>query len=333
MSRKQDYKAQIVIETLSEFPKTPTNTLARMIAEKYPIDFTYDQARSAVRYQRNEMIGRKPLAIHAERTQKMKKDAIKRFALPKTDYRKVPVYHLPKSSNRGLLLFDVHIPYHDNVALAATLAYGIEFKPNFIYLGGDIMDMYQLSRFIKDRRLRDFAGELELTRQFLQLLHDTFDCPIYYKLGNHEERYQHYMQLKAPELLGISEFELKNLLRFGEYNIHEIESRQKTRMGKLIVSHGHEFGHQIFSPVNPARGLFMKTKHTGVVGHHHITSEHSEKSIADKYIVTWSVGCLCGLNPEYFPVNNWNHGFATIEIENNGNFHFRNHRILDGVVY
>ena len=75
-------------------------------------------------------------------------------------------FYIPKGQNNILVLSDIHIPYQDNKALELAINYGIENKVNAIYLNGDTIDMYQGSRFIKDRRLRDLAGELELTRQF-----------------------------------------------------------------------------------------------------------------------------------------------------------------------
>ena len=80
--------------------------------------------------------------------------------------KKQSLFIFLKDKNNILVLSDIHIPYQDNKALELAINYGIENKVNAIYLNGDTIDMYQGSRFIKDRRLRDLAGELELTRQF-----------------------------------------------------------------------------------------------------------------------------------------------------------------------
>jgi hypothetical protein len=103
-------------------------------------------------------------------------------------------------------------------------------------------------------------------------------------------------------------------------------------MGNMIVMHGHEFGQSVFSPVNSARGLYMKAKANCAVGHHHQTSEHTEKDVNGNVVTTFSIGSLCGLSPDYFPYNKWNHGFATIETEENGDYEFRNYRIVNGKV-
>jgi hypothetical protein len=92
--------------------------------------------------------------------------------------------------------------------------------------------MYQASRFTKDRRLRDLAGELEMTREFLKLVQGMFKCPIYFKIGNHEARWEHYLQLKAPELLGIDDFKLEQILRFREFGVTLVKDKQIAMAGK-----------------------------------------------------------------------------------------------------
>jgi hypothetical protein len=76
----------------------------------------------------------------------------------------------------------------------------------------------------------------------------------------------------------------------------------------------------------------MRAKASSAVGHHHQTSEHTEKDLNGNIVTTWSIGSLCGLSPEYMPYNKWNHGFATIETDMNGDYDFRNLRIINGKV-
>ncbi|MFA6950982.1 MAG: metallophosphoesterase [Lentimicrobiaceae bacterium] len=315
---------------MTKFPNATTRAITRMLIKDYPVDFTESNTRSLVREHRGELLNQCIKNTTSVRTEEEKKFAMRKF---KTDYKPVKDYILPKSFNRGVIINDLHIPYHDQKALATMVEFAIDYKPNFLYINGDFIDMYQLSRFTKDRRLRDFAGELEMARNILANFKEILDVPIIFKIGNHEDRLESYLRINAPELLGIEDFEIGNLLRFGEMGIIEVKSRQKCMMGKLAVFHGHEFGHQIFSPVNPARGLYMKAKHSSAAGHHHRTSEHTEKDIADELTATWSIGALCGMHPEYLPFNNWNHGFATIEIKPSGNYMFGNRKIIEGKIY
>jgi hypothetical protein len=174
------------------------------------------------------------------------------------------------------------------------------------------------------------AGELQMGRDFLKMLKEMFNCPIYYKIGNHEKRYEDYLMIKAPELLGIDDFKLEQLLRFREFGVTLVKDKQMAMAGKLPILHGHEWYGGFAPPVNPARGLFMKAKESALVGHHHRTSEHTEKTLGGHVITTWSTGCLCGLEPEYAPYNGYNSGFAFVEVAKNGHYNVKNIRIIDG---
>jgi predicted phosphodiesterase len=330
-STRQTAKGKIVCEYLTKHPDTPTATLAQLIYSDHPTFFTNKESvRTIIRSYRGEM-KHTNVKQRFSRTPEQRKEAL-RSKLPSTDYDPVKPFKLPKGQNNILVLSDIHLPYHDETALQLAIDYGVENNVNAIYLNGDTMDMYQASRYTKDPRLRNLAGELEMTRNFLQLLQETFRCPIYFKIGNHEERWEHYLMLKAPELLGIDEFRLENLLRFREYGVTLVKSKQISYFGKLAVLHGHEFGHSVFSPVNPARGLYMRGKESCLAGHNHQTSEHSEKSLSGEVVTTFSTGALCGLSPDYMPFNKWNHGFAHVTVTDNGHFNVKNIRIINGKI-
>jgi predicted phosphodiesterase len=326
------YRSDIVQGILEKFPKHTTSNIAKMLCKEYPLDFnTYESARSRVRYYRGEYKREKPNIVMGERTEEEKRSAYAWNKLPESDYSEQKAFKIPTGNNRILILSDIHLPYHDEQALSLALEWGYNKKPNAIILNGDTIDMYQASRFIKDRRLRDLSGELDMTRNFLKQLKEEFNCPIYFKIGNHEDRWENYLKTSAPELLGIADFELKNVLRFGELGITEIKSKQIIKVGKLSLLHGHEM-HTIFSPVNAARGLYMRTKVSSMAGHNHQTSEHSENDLHGNVVTCWSIGCLCGLRPDYMPVNRWNHGFAYVETEPSGDFVVQNLRIIEGKV-
>ena len=63
--------------------------------------------------------------------------------------------------------------------------------------------MYQLSKFARDPRERDAATEIEDFRDYLQVLQEEFAVPIYYKYGNHEERFDTYIYTHAKEFAGL----------------------------------------------------------------------------------------------------------------------------------
>ena len=236
--------------------------------------------------------------------------------------------------NRVLIMSDMHIPYHDRASIEAAVKFGRSFKPDVVYLNGDIADFYAISRHDKDPR-REMAQELDAVRQFLFWLRKCFPkARILYKIGNHEDRMERFLVKNAPVFLGVPEFEVAEILKFSNMGIELVKSLQLTRFGKLPVYHGHELPQGMSSPVNPARGLWMRVQETCVAGHWHRVSEHTEKTgISDKISSCWSLGCLCDMKPDYASVNRWSAGFATVEVDKSGEFEFHNKKIIQGGVF
>ena len=115
--------------------------------------------------------------------------------------------------------------------------------------------------------------------------------------------------------------------------IVQIESNKIIHMNKLNVIHGHEYKSPIISPVNPARGIFLKSKESTLTSHFHTASTHSGTSIRDKHTTCWSIGALCGLHPKHHNTfNEWCHGFAEIEIYKD-DFMVSNKKILEGRIF
>jgi predicted phosphodiesterase len=181
--------------------------------------------------------------------------------LPPSQESDYKPFKLPTNHNDILLLSDIHVPYHNIQALTLALKYGLEHEVNTILLNGDIIDFYAISRFEKDPRKRNFGHEVLMTRQFLATLRKLFpNAAIYYKCGNHDVRYDHYIMRNAPDLLGMDEFNFESLMKLDELNITFIPDKQIIHAGNLTILHGHELGASVFSPVNIARGLFLRAK-------------------------------------------------------------------------
>lgn len=328
-------KTELIKSLIAENPLMPSSSLAKMVYSQHKHLFTdVESARSRIRYYRKELKGGHGFTPNpvGMRTEKQKKQAQGWRKLPESKAELYEDFMLPKACNRILLLSDIHFPYHDVRALEIALQHGLDNTANCVILNGDILDMYMLSRFIKDPRQVSIGDELEILTDFLRLLKERFNCPIYFKWGNHEERWETFLKVKAPELLSIAEFRLDVFCKFGEIGVIEIKDKRIVKAGELSILHGHEFASSVFSPVNPARGYYLRAKRTMIAGHNHQSSEHNEKDISGKVTTCWSTGCLCDLNPAYLPLNKWNHGFAFIKVEKDGSFEVDNLRIIDGVI-
>jgi predicted phosphodiesterase len=305
----------------------PTLKLARIMYQENKESFAdLEDARSALRY----IEGKAGKKDHFTPTKHMPDRPRNPYAIPESDDIIYEPYQL--DAKRVLVLSDIHIPYHSIDALTACFTFAENEQPDAVLLNGDTIDFFKLSRFAKDPKARSFAHELLAFKQFFEAVQKIFPAAkIYFKSGNHEERYDHFLWMKAGELDGVEEFKLENIIKARANGIEFIGDKRIIKLGHLNVLHGHEFGGSIFSPVNIARGLFLRGKVSAMQGHNHQTSEHTESNMNGEITTTYSTGCLCQLNPGYLPINKWNHGFAVVDIDNM-NFHVRNYRIHKGQV-
>lgn len=313
-----------------KFPDMPTAKLSRIIYSENKLSFeSSEQVRDALRY------------IEGKRSNSKSVANTKYF---KTEARPTNPYNLPDSDEtiyepyiitgkRILVLSDIHVPYHSIPAITAAFDWAKPMNPDTILLNGDTMDAHKLSKYVTDPKKRDFAGELEIFRQFFSALTETFPkAKVIFKIGNHEERYNAFLAQKAGELSGVHEFSLENIIKARANGIEFVTDKRIMKAGDLNIIHGHEFTGGSFSPVNIARGLFLKAKVSAMQGHNHQTSEHTETDMNGRITTTWSVGCLSELHPMYMPLNKWNHGFAFVEVQDDGDFQVHNKRIHKGEV-
>mgnify|MGYP000905483205 CR=1 FL=1 len=325
-------KIDVSKEYRSKYPDMPTLKLARIMYAENNLLFTnVDAARTSLRYIEGKQGNTHRKRVAGSEFGRDGERPKNPYNLPKSDETEYLPYII--DGERVLVLSDVHIPYHSVSALTAALDYSKKRDPDTILLNGDTIDAHHLSRFIKDPKKRDFAGELNMFRDFITVLRETFPkAKIIFKEGNHDERYNHFLMMKANELAGIDEFKLENIIRKRAGDIDYVGDKRIIKAGELNIIHGHEFGGSIFSPVNIARGLFLRAKVSAMQGHNHQTSEHTESNMNGSIVTTWSLGCLSELHPAFLPINKWNHGFAFIDVYKDGTFDVANKRIKDGKV-
>ena len=187
-----------------------------------------------------------------------------------------------------------------------------EEKVDSIFINGDLLDFYQLSFHEKDPREVHFKGEIEAGKEFLEYIRSRFpDIPIYYITGNHENRFERYLRIKASELLDIDECRLDVILHVAEYKIEYLPFRSKVVFGDYTIEHGDKIPGA--GGVVPARTLLMRLKSNSIVNHFHKSSESSQRIYGvgePTSIRAYSLGCMCDLAPEYMEINEWNHGFC-----------------------
>lgn len=238
---------------------------------------------------------------------------------------------LPEHLKKIGILSDIHFPYHSLEALTIAIKHLKSSDIDCLYLNGDIMDFYSISRHEKEKDLRDFKREVDMSRDFLKKLRDLFPTiPIYYKLGNHEQRWARSLQLQADEFAQLHDLQFEIFFNLDKLQFTIVNDWQGIEMGDLLVVHGHElYG---AGGINPSQNLMNKTLCNTLMGHVHRTSTSQKKTAFKEYVNTYTTGCLTVLSPKYMPFSMHNHGFAIVEI-NDGKSKVLNYQIKEGKIH
>ena len=236
-----------------------------------------------------------------------------------------------------MFLPDAHAPYHDERAVETALAFVRHYKPGVVFILGDWLDAYQLSRFDQrpDRRL-ELQNDIDACRGLLKKVRKSAPgAVVYYLRGNHERRLQKYLWSKSPELSGLRALELPRLLTLSDYDIRYVE-RGFTKYAGTLVKHGTLVSNK--AGYTASREL-DRTGLSGISGHTHRLAQVYRRTHAGYF--TWAeAGCLCALDPgermEGYgedSLYDWAHGLVVGAFESGGNrFEMRTLPIVNGLI-
>lgn len=330
----ESIKRKIARECIERFKDTPTLTLAKKLFKESPLLYkNIEDCRDVIRMIRG---------AHGDRLRKEMADKSLYNTTPKKQYKLPESYAedrkpliLPMANNNILVISDFHVPYHTNEAIDCAIEYGQQNKVNTLILNGDVLDFYMMSRFEKDPRKRSIKTEFDTCRQLLEYIRHKFPTQdIYWTEGNHDKRYSNWLMTKAPEIFDDPYYSLEERLQLNDLKIKLVDNLTMIMAGKLYIAHGDKWQNGIFSPVNPARGLYMKLKKSALMSHVHNTSQHTEKDVSGGMTSCWSIGCMSELRPDYNPYcNKYNHGFAHVIVNKDKTFTVKNHMIIDGHIH
>jgi predicted phosphodiesterase len=326
----------IAKQYLSRFRNTSSLQIARILADEHPLIFKdIEAARDIVRYYRGAHGKAHRKKITDEHIRSIEEGMALKYnpyGLPEAINDNWTPVTLPFSKGRGLVIADLHIPYHNVEAITLSIQWA---KKNgytdFVLIDGDINDHYTISRFDKDPRNRSFKQEQDDTNLLFDALQKAFPkAHIIIKYGNHDNRLERFLRARAPELLDMQDYIKDEYLKLKERGFITVPHDVPIKIGKLSILHGHEF-QNMSVVVNPARGAYLKALECVLLAHCHRTSQHAETSLSGRLDTSWSIGCLCQLHPEYARINKWNRGFACLEFDK-GDFDIVNKRLVKGEV-
>jgi len=224
---------------------------------------------------------------------------------------------------KEVFISDIHIPYHNQLALEIALHLIEEFNPNIIYLGGDIIDFYAVSSWLTDPTERNILFEIQELTKFLERLRKKFKKQrIIYHEGNHEERLMKYIFKKAEALAPLFKYDLSmpNILNLKKFNIEYVN--QINRIGKLYHLHGHErkFAGQV---VHIALNILRFLQRSFVCGHFHRFNQFVQKELDKSLKGGWVSGTFLDLKrlpTPYEKVDTNQFGFLKISYDEDGYF-------------
>lgn len=264
-------------------------------------------------------------------------DALTRYRLKTDSFQDLPEWliemqdgkeevsdHVVIEGNTAILC-DVHLGFHDIEAIRACIQFLRTMKVDNIVLNGDTIDAHKLSRWAKRKDDIEFTTELQLARNFIDNLRATFPKAIlYFKVGNHENRLERYIQEKADQFAGLVSWQ--SLLELDAKGIKFVDSNQLMLCNGTWIAHGHEI--KVNGGQSPATTLLNKTLANTCMGHLHRTQTMTKKTLEGEFIRCDVIGTLSKLKRAYMPYSQSNHGFAICHEDSE----FQNIRIQDGKV-
>lgn len=228
-------------------------------------------------------------------------------------------------TDMAVVLSDLHFPFQDDRAIAVALAFIADKQPETIYLAGDIIDFYAISRFAKDPyRELQLQSELDATIAFLDTLRTTAPLArIVFIEGNHEARLRAYLiDPQRRAMSGLRSLTIEALLSLDVFGIEYVTSIARTAfVEEGVVKVGHFDRATKFSAYT-AKNLLDTYMCSLVQGHTHRLGTHYRAVAGLGTFVAAENGCLCNITPEYASAPDWQHGFSVItKVHDSNRFH------------
>jgi predicted phosphodiesterase len=231
----------------------------------------------------------------------------------------------------GIILSDLHAPYHSESALKLVCKVIKDTKPAYVTSIGDMLDMMAVMTHQKtvSQRKVSLVEEIKAANAAI----DQIDAVAgkakkILVSGNHESRVDRYLTKNAPDLEGI--ISVAELMQAPRRGWEVIPYGEHKRIGKLVLT--HDVG------ISGERSIFAAEKdfNTNVVtGHTHIQRWAVVGNGRGDSHVTASGGWLgdpkhATYVPEIKKQRNWSHGFNVFHLLPNGNVFVTPVPIVDG---
>jgi len=231
------------------------------------------------------------------------------------------IHHKNSMIQRGMVLFDIHYPEHNDGCIDIVYDFCKDFQPDYFILGGDQLHMDCISHYnegkpklLEGKRLnKEYDGfQKDIINRFNNILKTS--CKRYFMIGNHEYRLERLLEAE-PKLEGL--VELERNLDLSKYKI--IPFNEVLEIGKICIIHGIYYNkyHASKNVHEYNENIFSGHVHTNQIDTMNTPTTHEPRQGV-------SVGCLCNVNPEYKhnKPNNWVHQFMFFYLFEDGTFNY-----------
>lgn len=216
-------------------------------------------------------------------------------------------------NKKWMYISDVHIPYNDMIATDKFLDALRKEKPEYLILGGDIVDFFKVSSHNNNpQEGTQLQFEIDEVNKFLTLLRKTVgkSTQIVYLEGNHENRFERYLIKNASDLVGLRALDIKTLLELDKNNIQWVKDTELYYIDDFLFRHGHElFGFSGVPGANAKKGINVYFDNY-IQGHVH-KANIIHVGNARRNFIGVENPCLCEIDPSYMKkASMWQQGWT-----------------------
>lgn len=242
------------------------------------------------------------------------------------------------ATERTLVFGCLHAPYHDVKAFDTMLDFIKFWKPQRIISNGDQNDLWNCSKYFKfDSRKHNLDQEFEVGREVNSQLRLAAgkDAEIICNMGNHDARYDVYLQSNAPELARCERFKYDEVFGFNENNIRVNRGKRGTyaryQLGAIKIGH---FETARMHSADTEQHLVMTGGCSIIASHSHRKGVFYKTLWDGSVLQGMGTGHLCDVSQaDYVDDPNWQQGFILVnKLADRDRYHLTDMCIVGGNV-
>ena len=220
---------------------------------------------------------------------------------------------------RIIVVSDAQVPLEDTALLRTIFRrFAPDYRPKHggeyhLFLNGDILDAFSLSRFVARVQPRfDVGDEIDLTKAYLKEWGKLFTHK-HFVFGNHEARWDKWLWEQAPQIARLVP-PLAEMLELDKLGYDYVPYLKHFNFQGFIITHGDR------TSVNVAKDMLMTYHTSGTSGHVNRPQSFSYANAAGADAITWyCTGHTCrpdigDVIKDWARVQAWQQGFLIGEV-------------------